>query len=184
MIPNQNYHYYRNRGWGWVMMPIWRYRVDPTTSRQMISVKGRTWGIVGGWVVLRVCRRFWVGRDWPGYSVTPRHHRTYTTGHAIGFLVIQIRMRMQFLLHNSMVVTFWDRTTWHGVDIVIDERLPIQPLPSKSVMKSRGTTNGGRLLVAQPSRENKFWVPVLEKALAIHCGGYDKLIGTSRLKVF
>jgi len=63
-------------------------------------------------------------------------------------------------------VTLWDLPTWSEVDIVIDERLPIQPPP-----------NSDLLLGAKPSREGKLWVPYLEKAIACHCGGYDKLVG-------
>ena len=45
------------------------------------------------------------------------------------------------------------------VDIVIDERL---------ARKADGTG----LLGCQPSRDAELWVCYLEKALAIHCGGY------------
>ena len=66
---------------------------------------------------------------------------------------------------NHYVVTLWDLETWTEVDIHIDERLPVR------------SDNSGYLLGAKPSQEGKIWVPYLEKAIAIHCGGYDKLQG-------
>ena len=66
---------------------------------------------------------------------------------------------------NQYTITLWDLKTWNEVDIVVDERLPV-----------RGD-GSGFLLGAKPSREGFLWVPYLEKAIAIHCGGYDKLEG-------
>ncbi|CAB9524743.1 Calpain-8 [Seminavis robusta] len=66
---------------------------------------------------------------------------------------------------NLYTVTLWDLKTWKEVDIVIDERLPV---------RADGT---GYLLGAKPSKDAKFWVPYLEKAIAVHCGGYEKLDG-------
>ena len=70
---------------------------------------------------------------------------------------------------NKYIVTLWDLPTWKEVDIIIDERLPIQ------------LKNSECLLGAKPSRDGKLWVPYLEKAIACHCGGYDKLVGASYL---
>ena len=66
---------------------------------------------------------------------------------------------------NQYTVTLWDLKTWTEVDVVIDERLPIRP------------DGSGFLLGAKPSRDGKLWVPYLEKAIAVHCGGWDKLEG-------
>ena len=66
---------------------------------------------------------------------------------------------------NQYTITLWDLNTWNEVDIVVDERLPV-----------RGD-GSGFLLGAKPSHEGLLWVPYLEKAIAIHCGGYDKLEG-------
>ncbi|KAL3924628.1 MAG: hypothetical protein SGILL_000929 [Bacillariaceae sp.] len=66
---------------------------------------------------------------------------------------------------NQYVVTLWDLETWKQVDVVVDERLSV---------KSDGS---GFLLGAKPSKSGKFWVPYLEKAIAAHCGGWDKLQG-------
>ena len=66
---------------------------------------------------------------------------------------------------NKYVVTLWDLKTWKEVDVVVDERLPVQ------------TDGSGFLLGAKPSRDGKFWVPYLEKAISVHCGGWDKLEG-------
>ena len=60
---------------------------------------------------------------------------------------------------NKYVVTLWDLKTWKEVDVVVDERLPVQ------------TDGSGFLLGAKPSRDGKFWVPYLEKAISVHCGG-------------
>lgn len=70
---------------------------------------------------------------------------------------------------NSYTVTLWDLTTWKEVDVVVDERLPIRP--------SKKANAYPELLGARPSSDGKLWVPYLEKAIAIHCGGYDKLVG-------
>jgi len=70
---------------------------------------------------------------------------------------------------NSYTVTLWDLTTWKEVDVVVDERLPIRPTKKAAAYSE--------LLGAKPSYDGKLWVPYLEKAIAIHCGGYDKLVG-------
>ena len=64
---------------------------------------------------------------------------------------------------NRYVVTLWDLATWKEVDIVIDERLC--------------TIDGRRLLASKPSEDGELWVCYLEKALAAHCGGWDKITG-------
>lgn len=69
---------------------------------------------------------------------------------------------------NSYTVTLWDLSTWKEVDVVVDERLPLAPVASPA---------GASLLGAKPSARAATWVPYLEKAIAIHCGGYDKLVG-------
>jgi hypothetical protein len=66
---------------------------------------------------------------------------------------------------NMYTITLWDLTTWKEVDIVVDERLCV-------------TANGtGHLLACKPSTDDELWVCYLEKALAIHCGGWDKISG-------
>ena len=35
----------------------------------------------------------------------------------------------------------------------------------------------GQLLGSKPSEDGELWVPYLEKAFAIHCGGWDHIIG-------
>lgn len=66
---------------------------------------------------------------------------------------------------NQYIITLWDLPTWKEVDIVVDERLPVM---------ADGT---GRLLASRPSEDGELWVNYLEKALAIHCGGWDKITG-------
>jgi hypothetical protein len=66
---------------------------------------------------------------------------------------------------NQYIVTLWDLTTWKEVDITIDERLPVM------------ADGSGRLLASKPSEDGEFWVCYLEKALAAHCGGWDKITG-------
>ena len=66
---------------------------------------------------------------------------------------------------NFYTVTLWDLETWQEVDYVVDERLCAHP------------DGSGRLLGAKPSPDGELWVCYLEKALAIHCGGWDHLIG-------
>lgn len=66
---------------------------------------------------------------------------------------------------NMYTVTLWDLETWTERDIVIDERLPV-------------TADGsGRLLGSSPSEDGELWACYLEKALAVHCGGWDKITG-------
>jgi hypothetical protein len=64
---------------------------------------------------------------------------------------------------NKYIITYWDLTTWTEVDIEIDERLVAAP-------------NGG-VLAAKPSDDGELWVCYLEKAFAIHAGGWDKIVG-------
>lgn len=66
---------------------------------------------------------------------------------------------------NQYIVTLWDLTTWKEVDITVDERLPVM------------ADGSGRLLAAKPSEDGELWVCYLEKALAAHCGGWDKITG-------
>jgi hypothetical protein len=66
---------------------------------------------------------------------------------------------------NTYTVTLWDLKTWKEVDIIIDERLCANPDEKKM------------LLGAKPSEDGELWAPYLEKAVAIHCGGFDKLVG-------
>lgn len=66
---------------------------------------------------------------------------------------------------NQYIVTLWDLETWKEVDIVIDERLCASPLMPN------------QLLASKPSVDGELWVCYLEKALAAHCGGWDKITG-------
>ena len=66
---------------------------------------------------------------------------------------------------NMYTVTLWDLKTWKEVDIQVDERLCVMADGSR------------RLLASQPSDDGELWVCYLEKALAAHCGGWDKITG-------
>lgn len=66
---------------------------------------------------------------------------------------------------NMYTVTLWDISTWKEVDIEIDERLPVMG------------DGSGKLLASRPSVDGELWVCYLEKALAVHCGGWDKITG-------
>jgi hypothetical protein len=50
------------------------------------------------------------------------------------------------------------------VDVVVDERLAKK-------------ADGSGLLGCQPTVDGELWVCYLEKALAIHCGGWDRIDG-------
>lgn len=66
---------------------------------------------------------------------------------------------------NNYIITLWDLASWKEVDIAIDERLCVTP------------DGKGTLLGARPSEDGELWVCYLEKALAAHCGGFDKITG-------
>lgn len=65
---------------------------------------------------------------------------------------------------NSYTVTLWDLATWTEVDVTIDERLARKP-------------DGTGLLGCEPSKDGELWGCYLEKAVAAHCGGFDKIDG-------
>jgi len=68
---------------------------------------------------------------------------------------------------NTYTITLWNLETggeWEEVDIVIDERLA-------------SAADGTGLLGCSPSLDGELWVCYLEKALAIHCGGWDAIDG-------
>lgn len=67
---------------------------------------------------------------------------------------------------NQYIISLWDLSTWKEVDITIDERLPVM------------ANGSGKLLASRPSEDGELWVCYLEKALAAHCGGWDKITGT------
>jgi hypothetical protein len=66
---------------------------------------------------------------------------------------------------NVYTITLYDLRTWNEVDVVVDERLPVR------------TDGSGRLFGAKPSMDGELWVCYLEKALAAHCGGWDRIDG-------
>lgn len=66
---------------------------------------------------------------------------------------------------KKYTVTLYDLTTWKEVDVVVDERLCARADGSR------------RLLGAKPTRDGELWVSYLEKAVAAHCGGWDKIDG-------
>jgi Calpain family cysteine protease len=65
---------------------------------------------------------------------------------------------------NQYIVTLTDLATWKEVDIIIDERLAVAP-------------DGSGLLASKPSEDGELWVCYLEKAISIHCGGWDNITG-------
>merc|ERR1711957_630042 len=65
---------------------------------------------------------------------------------------------------NTYTVTLQDLPSGQSVDLKIDERLC-------------NRADGSGLLGAQPSVSGELWVPYLEKAVAAHCGGWDKIDG-------
>lgn len=66
---------------------------------------------------------------------------------------------------NVYTITLWDLTTWKEVDIVIDERLCAHPDGEQ------------QLLASKVSEDGELWAAYLEKAIAAHAGGWDKLVG-------
>lgn len=69
---------------------------------------------------------------------------------------------------NTYIVTLWDLPTWTEVDIVIDERLAANP---------KTTFSTSTVLSSKPSDDGELWVCYLEKALSVHCGGWDAITG-------
>jgi len=65
---------------------------------------------------------------------------------------------------NQYTVTLYNLQTWAEVDVVIDERLACKP-------------DGTGLLGCEISRDGELWACYLEKAVAVHCGGWDKIDG-------
>ena len=65
---------------------------------------------------------------------------------------------------NYYLVTLFDLTTCTEVDYEVDERLAM-------------CADGSGLLGCKPSSDGELWACYLEKALAIHCGGWDKIDG-------
>eukprot|EP00931_Biecheleriopsis_adriatica_P120201 TRINITY_DN95325_c0_g1_i1.p1 TRINITY_DN95325_c0_g1~~TRINITY_DN95325_c0_g1_i1.p1 ORF type:complete len:686 (-),score=154.25 TRINITY_DN95325_c0_g1_i1:33-2066(-) len=65
---------------------------------------------------------------------------------------------------NTYTISLFDLSTWEPVDIIIDERLCTKP-------------NGQELLGCSPSSTGDLWACYLEKAIAIHCGGWDNICG-------
>jgi len=65
---------------------------------------------------------------------------------------------------NTYTITLWDLPTWTQKDIVVDERLAC-----------RADASG--ILGCQPSVDGELWPCYLEKAVSIHCGGWDKIDG-------
>jgi len=69
---------------------------------------------------------------------------------------------------NLYTVSLWDLTSWREVDIVVDERLCADPGDQHAHLRLHG---------ARPSKDNELWTCYLEKAIAAHCGGWDKIDG-------
>mmetsp|Transcript_29256 Transcript_29256/g.84757 ORF Transcript_29256/g.84757 Transcript_29256/m.84757 type:complete len:514 (-) Transcript_29256:281-1822(-) len=65
---------------------------------------------------------------------------------------------------NKYIVTLKDVQRWEDVDIEIDERL---------CTRAEGTA----LFGCAPSVDGELWACYLEKAVAVHCGGWDKIDG-------
>ena len=67
---------------------------------------------------------------------------------------------------NTYTITLWDIEHWKEVDIVIDERLA-----------ASHDVGSRQILAAKPSTDGELWCCYLEKAFAVHCGGWDKIVG-------
>jgi len=67
---------------------------------------------------------------------------------------------------NHYTITLWDLATWTEKDYVIDERLAADP-----------TRDDNALLSCKLSEDGELWACYLEKAIAIHCGGWDAITG-------
>ncbi|CAE8586537.1 unnamed protein product [Polarella glacialis] len=65
---------------------------------------------------------------------------------------------------NMYTVSLYDVASWVEVDVLVDERLC-------------GKSDSSGLLGCHPSVDGELWVCYLEKAVAAHCGGWDKLQG-------
>jgi len=65
---------------------------------------------------------------------------------------------------NKYTLTLFDLSSWEPVEVVVDERLC-----------SKADDTG--LLGCAPSVSGELWVCYLEKAVAAHCGGWDKIDG-------
>ena len=65
---------------------------------------------------------------------------------------------------NVYIITLYELSTFEPVDVVVDERLAAR-------------ADGTGLLGCKPSADGELWPCYLEKAVAVHCGGWDKIDG-------
>ena len=65
---------------------------------------------------------------------------------------------------NLYTITLFELSTFEPVDVVVDERLA-------------AAADGSGLLGCKPSADGELWPCYLEKAVAAHCGGWDKIDG-------
>lgn len=65
---------------------------------------------------------------------------------------------------NTYTLTLYDLRTWEPVDVVIDERLIFDE-------------KSDSLLGCKPGPAGDLWPSLVEKAVAAHCGGWDKIDG-------
>ena len=73
---------------------------------------------------------------------------------------------------NMYKITLYDIETWKPVTYEIDERLAV---------KSDGS---GKLLSCRLSGYGELWPALLEKAMAIHCGGWDAIHGAYLMELY
>merc|ERR1712079_91011 len=72
--------------------------------------------------------------------------------------------KMPFDHSNKYTVTLYELSTWEAVDVEVDERLCC-------------AADGSGLLGCAPTLTGELWTCYLEKAIAVHCGGWDKIDG-------
>ena len=67
---------------------------------------------------------------------------------------------------RQYTLTLFDVSTWREVDIEVDERLC-----------GHSNNRHGELQGCKPSRDDELWCCILEKAVAVHCGGWMNIKG-------
>ena len=69
---------------------------------------------------------------------------------------------------NEYTITLYDLASWEPVDVTVGEAL---------CSNSSGRDSGPGLLGCPPSLSGELWPCYVEKAVAMHCGGWDRIDG-------